>query len=108
MSHRPKPVRNHYIESLAVNSENLNRQLSAESVSIEEIQKLLESISNIYLAETERIVLECQKDTMALERAPSPLSLFVGSIARVLSSGTVSHAASGLMKRYVSAWEEWM
>jgi hypothetical protein len=106
MSHRPKPVRDHYTESLAVNSENLGRQLSAESVPGEEIQRILSSISRLYLAETEKIVLECEKDMMALERVPSPLKLFVDSIAQVKS--TVSPAASELMKRYVSAWEEWM
>lgn len=108
MSHRPKPVRNHYTESFAVNSENLGRQLSAESVSTEEIQKILDSVSKVYLSETERIVLECEKDIMALETAPSPLRLFVDSIARVQVSASVSQAASKLMKRYVSAWEDWM
>ncbi len=108
MSHRPKPIKNHYTESLAVNSENLGKQLSAESVSAEEIQRILDTISHIYLAETERIVLECGKDMMALEKAPSPLRLFVNSIARVQSSPSVSRAASELMERYVSAWEDWM
>ncbi|MEO9363763.1 MAG: hypothetical protein ABI348_07675 [Nitrososphaera sp.] len=80
--------------------------MSAESVPGEEIQRILSSISRLYLAETEKIVLECEKDMMALERVPSPLKLFVDSIAQVKS--TVSPAASELMKRYVSAWEEWM
>ncbi|MEO9362772.1 MAG: hypothetical protein ABI348_02615 [Nitrososphaera sp.] len=106
MSHRPKPVRDHYTESLAVNSENLGRQLSAESVADEEVQRILGSISRLYLSETEKIVLECEKDMMALERVPSPLKLFVDSIAQVKS--TVSPAASELMERYVLAWEDWM
>ncbi|AIC15560.1 hypothetical protein [Nitrososphaera viennensis] len=106
MSHRPKPVRDHYTESLAVNSKNLGRQLSAESVPREEIQRILDSISRLYLAETEKIVRECEKDMMALERVPNPLRLFVDSIAQVKSA--VSPAASELMKRYVSAWEDWM
>jgi hypothetical protein len=107
MSHKPKPVKDHYTESLAVNSENLGRQLSAESVPREEIQRILDSISRTYLAEMEKIARECEKDMMALERVPSPLRLFVDSIAQV-NSLTVSPAASELMMKYVSAWEDWM
>lgn len=107
MSHRPKPVRDHYTESLAVNSENLGRQLAAESVPREEIQRILDSISSVYLAETEKIARECEKDMMALERVPSPLKLFVDSIAQAKPLA-VSPAAFELLKRYVSAWEDWM
>ncbi|AIF84765.1 hypothetical protein NTE_02723 [Candidatus Nitrososphaera evergladensis SR1] len=110
MSHRPKPVRDHYTESLAVNSENLGKQLSAESVPREQVQKILDSISRLYLAETEKIVHECEKDMMALERVPSPLRLFIDSIAQVMTmkSNAISPAAFTLLKRYASAWEDWM
>ncbi|HVX01706.1 MAG TPA: hypothetical protein VHA09_00985 [Nitrososphaera sp.] len=107
MSYRPKPVTDHYVEALMVNSENLGKQLAAESVQGQEIQMILQFISQIYLAETEKITRECEKDMMALERMPSPLRLFVDSIAQARSL-TVSPAASELMSKYVSAWEDWM
>lgn len=107
MSHRPKPVRDHYTEALAVNSENLGKQLAAESVPEQEIRMILDSISQMYLAETEKIARECEKDMMVLERVPSPLRIFIDSIARTKSL-TVSPAASELMEKYVSAWEDWM
>jgi hypothetical protein len=107
MSRKPKPVREHYTESLAVNSENLAKQLSAESVPMDEIKRIIVSISTSYLASTEKIVQECELDMMALEHVPSPLRLFVDSMALAMKSN-VSPAASALMKRYVSAWEDWM
>ncbi len=50
MSHKPKPVRDHYLESLAVNSENLARQLAAKSVPAGEAQSILDTISRTYLS----------------------------------------------------------
>jgi hypothetical protein len=107
MSHRPKPVRDHYLESLAVNSENLSKQLAGKAVPEAEAKSILDAISRVYLSETEKIVQECEKDMMALERVPSPLRLFVDSIAQALKTKT-SPAAAELLKRYVSAWEDWM
>ena len=108
MSHRPKPVRDHYTESLAVNSENLAKQLADKAVPAAETKSILNAISSLYLSETEKIVQECEKDMMALERVPSPLRLFVDSIAQMLKTAKASPAASELLKRYVSAWEDWM
>lgn len=108
MSHKPKPVRDHYIESLAVNSENLSKQLAGKAVPAGETKSILDAISRLYLSETEKIVQECEKDMMALERVPSPLRLFVDSIAQALKTTKASPAAAELLKRYVSAWEDWM
>lgn len=107
MSHKPKPVRDHYTESLAVNLENLFKQLADKSVSANEIDVILNAISRRYLLETEKIVQECEKDMMALEKVPSPLKLFVDSIAQELRTAP-NPAALELLKRYVSAWEDWM
>lgn len=108
MSHKPKPVKDHYLESLAVNSENLSRQLADKAVPAGETQAILDAISRLYLSETEKIVHECEKDMMALERVPSPLRLFVDSIAQALKTTKIPPAAAELLKRYVSAWEDWM
>lgn len=108
MSHRPKPVRDHYSESLAVNSENLKKQLEEKSVPAGEIKTMLDAISRLYLSETDKIVRECEKDMMALEKVPSPLRLFVASIAQAMKTANTSPAAAELLKRYVAAWEDWM
>jgi hypothetical protein len=108
MSHKPKPVRDHYTESLEVNSKNLSKQLADKSVPATEARAILDAISRTYLSEAEKIVQECERDMMALERVPSPLRLFVDSIAQALKTAKTSPAASELLKKYVSAWEDWM
>jgi hypothetical protein len=106
MSHKPKPVRDHYTESLATNSQNLARQL-AGSVAGADVKKIIDSISAIYLKEVDRIVQECERDIMALERVPSPLGLFVSSISQVVKD-VRSPGAADLLQKYVAAWENWM
>lgn len=106
MSHRPKPVRDHYTESLATNSQNLARQL-AGSVPQTEIDAIVDSISAIYLKEVDKIADECEHDIMALERVPSPLGLFVSCISQVVRD-VRSPGAVDLLQKYVAAWEDWM
>jgi hypothetical protein len=103
--HRAKPVRDHYTESLSVNSDNLKRQLAEAGVNEVEVGAILQAISGAYMQEVENIVAECEGDMMALEKVPSPLKLFVDSIAGAKAR---SSQAAALLGRYVSAWEEWM
>lgn len=103
--HKPKPVRDHYTESLQVNSENLARQMAGAGVPAGEAARILGEISSLYMAETDRIAKECEHDMMALEKVPTPLKLFVDCIAKV---DTESRPAKQLLDRYVSAWEDWM
>lgn len=105
MMHRPKPVRDHYTESLQINSENLLRQMAEASIPAGEATRILSDISSPYMAEVEKIVAECERDMMALERVPTPLKLFVNCIARVSAE---SPAARRLLEQYVAAWEDWM
>lgn len=107
MSRRPKPVRDHYTESLATNSQNLSRQLADASVPESETNKIINAISSSYLKETEKIAEKCERDIMALEKVPSPLGLFVSCISRV-APDVKSPAAADLLQKYVAAWEDWM
>ena len=107
MTHKPKPVKDHYTESLLVNSQNLSRQLEGASVSSLETSEIIKSISAIYHNEVEKIVSECEQDIMALERAPSPLGLFVSCISQIIED-TRSPKAVDLLQKYVAAWEDWM
>lgn len=107
MSRKPKPVRDHYTESLATNSQNLTRQLAGASVSESEIKKIIDAISSLYLRETEKIAEECERDIMVLEKVPSPLGLFVSCISQVVKDGRSSKAVD-LLQKYAAAWEDWM
>ncbi|HEX6068026.1 MAG TPA: hypothetical protein VFZ05_04420 [Nitrososphaera sp.] len=107
MSHKPKPVKDHYTESLATNSQNLARQLAGAFVSESETREIIDSISSLYLKETEKIAEECELDIMALEKVPSPLGLFVNCISQV-AKNVRSPAATDLLQKYVAAWEDWM
>lgn len=107
MSHKPKPVKDHYTESFAVNSQNLARQLAGASVPGAEVKGIIDAISGIYLKEVEEIAEECKRDIMALEKVPSPLGLFVSCISQTIKD-VRSPKAVGLLQKYVAAWEEWM
>lgn len=107
MSHKPKPVRDHYTESLATNSQNLARQLAGASVPESETKEIIDAISSIYLKEADKISEECERDIMALEKVPSPLGLFVSCISQV-AKDVRSPAAVDLLSKYVAAWEDWM
>jgi hypothetical protein len=107
MSRKPKPVRDHYTESLATNSQNLARQLAGASVLEQEAKEIIDSISSIYLKEVDKIAEECERDIMALEKVPSPLGLFVSCISQV-AKNIRSPAAADLLQKYVAAWEDWM
>lgn len=108
MSHKPKPVKDHYTESISVNSASLEKQLAEQSVQQDEIRRIMDAVSASYAQAVDRIAEECERDMMALERVPSPLKLFVDCIAEVKKSTALSPAATGLLARYVSAWEDWM
>ena len=106
MSHKPKPVKEHYMQSLATNSQNLARQLT-ELISEAETRTIINSISAIYLREVSKIVDECEHDVMALERVPSPLDLFVKCISQITKE-VQSPKAIHLLRKYVATWEDWM
>jgi hypothetical protein len=106
--YKPKSTREIYIESLSINSANIEKQLADQSVLSEEIRSILDFISKMYCENVERIVTLCDKDMMALEYVPSPLKLFVDCLAHAQKSLSLSSLASKLIQRYTSAWEDWM
>lgn len=106
--YKPKSTRDIYIESFSVNSASLEKQLAAESVPPREIKSIVDAASKMYNESVEKIVEECDKDMMTLERVPSPLKLFVDCLAQVEKSTNLSEPARALIGHYTSAWEEWM
>lgn len=106
--YKPKETRQIYIDSLSINSSNLESQLSGQTVPTGEIEQILSSIKREYGNRLEGIILECDKDMMALERVPSPLRLFIDCLAESDKSLQLSQSSRQLIKGYVSAWEDWM
>jgi hypothetical protein len=106
--YKPKSTRDIYTESLSINSASLEKQLAEESVPAREIRSIIDAVSKIYRENVDRIVEECDRDMMALERVPSPLKLFVDCLAGAQKSLKLSEPARALIERYTSAWEDWM
>ena len=106
--YKPKETREIYVDSLSINSSNLEKQLRAKAVSEEEIKRILQSVNAGYTLRLEGIVRECDKDMMALERVPSPLRLFIDCLEDSERSMQLSSESRLLIHTYVSAWEDWM
>jgi len=107
MSHKPKPVEDHYKESFNVNVSSLSKHLASKLVPEQEIEDIMNSISSLYFGNVVKIVAECNKDLMLLEYVPSPLKLFIDCIAQSQQSKFFS-CSSTILKGYVDALEDWM
>ena len=106
--HRPRATRDIYVESFSVNSSSLEKQLADQPVPQSEIKSIIDAVGRMYLEGVDRIVVECDRDMMALEHVPSPLKLFVDCLGSVQKSMNLSQPARALLQRYTSAWEYWI
>ena len=106
--YKPRATRDIYVESFSVNSANLEKQLSDQTVPPHEIKVIIDAVGRMYSEKVDSIVQECDRDMMELEYAPSPLKLFIDCIARVQKSEYLSQPARVLLHLYTSAWEDWM
>ena len=106
--HKPKDTKEIYVDSLNVNSSNLEKQLASKTVSNAEIRDIMSSVDGHYRRRLDSIVDEYQKDMMALEHVPSPLRLFIECLEESDKSLSLSPQSRHLIRRYVSAWEDWM
>lgn len=106
--YKPKETKDIYVDSLSINSANLENLLISKSVSRNEIEKILNSIDSGYMLRLEGIIRECDRDMMALERVPSPLRLFIDCLAESDKAMDLSPQSRQLVHNYVAAWEDWM
>ena len=106
--YKPKDTKEIYVDSLNVNSSNLEKQLAGKAVSSGEIGEILQSVDSRYKRRLNSIVEEYEKDMMALEHVPSPLRLFIDCLAESDQSMSLSPPSRRLIQQYISAWEEWM
>jgi hypothetical protein len=105
---KPKDTKDIYVESLSINSSNLEKQLEGQTVSPAEIRELLSAVDGQFRKRLAAIVEDYQKDMMALENVPSPLRLFIECLAESEKSLKLSSQSQNLIRRYISAWEDWM
>jgi len=106
--YKPKDTTDIYVESLSINSSNLEKQLEGQTVSPAEIHELLSAVDGQFRKRLATIVEDYQKDMMALENVPSPLRLFIECLAESEKSLKLSSQSQNLIRRYISAWEDWM
>ncbi|HKU50380.1 MAG TPA: hypothetical protein VJP79_10540 [Nitrososphaera sp.] len=106
--YKPKDTKDIYVESLSINSSNLEKQLEGQTVSPAEIRQLLSAVDGQFRKRLAAIVEDYQKDMMALENVPSPLRLFIECLAESEKSLKLSSQSQSLIRRYISAWEDWM
>lgn len=106
--YRPRDTRDIYYESLSVNASNLRKHFAEKSVGEQETESVIDSVSKMYNGRVAKIVEECGRDMMALERVPSPLKLFLDCLAKTNDSLALSPPARRLIELYVSSWEDWM
>ena len=106
--YKSRSTKDIYTESLSVNSATVEKQLTEYSVPIGEIKRLINAVSKMYREKVDMIVQEFDRDMMALERAPSPLKLFIDGLGKAQKSMRLSQPTRVLVQRYTSAWEDWM
>lgn len=106
--YKPRATRDIYMESLSINSASIEKQLKDKSVPAREIKSIMDAVGKRYREDVDRIVEECDRDMMALERVPSPLKLFVECLIEAQKSSNLSQPARALLQQYASAWEDWM
>ena len=112
MTLKPKSIYCHYKDSLNINSSNLKSFLLCHSVSFEESEKIIHSLSYYYNKKVDEILkIYDENDKWAkLESFPSPLILFVSCIDEIFinSKITLSKESQAILKSFSKSLESWM
>lgn len=112
MTLKPKSIHCHYKDSLIINSSTLKSLLLSYSVSFEESEKIIHSLSYCYnqkIDEILKIYNEHDKWTK-LESFPSPLILFVSCINEIFINNKIvlSKESQIILKSFLKSLEPWM
>jgi hypothetical protein len=110
MTRVPKSIKNHYIDSFLINSENLKSFLSSHEISNFELEYVSITISKLYNQKVDDILTSCGNDWTRLDSASSPLILFVRCIDELLSANNldISSRCRFILNSFSKTLESWM
>ncbi|ALI35004.1 hypothetical protein NMY3_00795 [Candidatus Nitrosocosmicus oleophilus] len=110
MTRVPKSIKNHYVDSFLINSENLKSFLSSHEISNTELEDVSFTISKLYNQKMEAILESCGNDWARLDSASSPLILFVQCIDELLSEdhSNISSRCRFILNSFSKTLESWM
>ena len=110
MTRVPKSIKNHYIDSFIINSENLKSFLSSHEISNSELEDVLFAISKLYTQKVDDILESCGNDWARLDSASSPLILFVQCIDELLGEDhlDISSRCRFILNSFSKTLESWM
>jgi hypothetical protein len=110
MTRVPKSIKNHYIDSFLINSENLKSFLSSYEISISELEYVSFTISKLYNQKVDAILESCGNDWTRLDSSPSPLILFVQCIDDLLCEDhlDISSRCRFILNSFSKTLESWM
>jgi len=106
----PKSIKSHYVDSFAVNLENLKCFLSSHNVSRSESDQVSQLISKTYNQKMNFILEQCGDDWTKLESFSSPLIIFVLCIGELLDVMplSISEQCRFILNSFVKTLESWM
>ena len=109
MTRVPKSIKNHYIDSFLINSENLKSFLSSHEISNSELEEVSSTISKLYNQKVDAILESCGNDWARLDSASSPLILFVQCIDEFLRDHLdISSRCRFILNSFSKTLESWM
>lgn len=109
MTRVPKSIKNHYIDSFLINSENLKSFLSSHEISNSDLEIVLSTLSKLYNQKVDDILESCGSDWARLDSASSPLILFVQCIDELLSDHLdISSRCRFILNSFSKTLESWM
>ncbi|WP_458745514.1 hypothetical protein [Candidatus Nitrosocosmicus sp. T] len=110
MTRVPKSIKNHYIDSFIINSENLKSFLSSHEISNPELEDVSITISKLYDQKVDDILASCGNDWTRLDSASSPLILFIQCIDELLSANNlnITSRCRFILNSFSKTLESWM
>lgn len=110
MTRVPKSIKNHYIDSFIINSENLKSFLSSHEISNSELEDVSITISKLYNQKVDDILASCGNDWTRLDSASSPLILFVQCIDELLCADNldITSRCRFILNSFSKTLESWM
>jgi hypothetical protein len=112
MALKPKSIYCHYKDSLIINSSNLKSFLLCHSVSFEESEKIIHTLSCYYNQKVDEFLKTCNENNKwaQLESFPSPLILFISCIDEIFINNKIilSKESQIILKSFLKSRESWM